>query len=154
MPVGFPPGEEDSGMDFREARRFMERYHRGVVTTYQANGAAHSSIVVCGVYKDHATFVSVHGKSKKVKNLRHNPQCTILVVDENWRGWISVEGKAQLFDYTNTDTEVIRIMLREAYRACGDEDHPDWEVYDQAMVKQEGTVVLVAPERIYGQIRE
>ena len=98
--------------------------------------------------------MSVHGKSKKVKNLRHNPQCTILAVDGNWRGWISVEGKAQLFDYTNTDTEVIRIMLREAYRACGDEDHPDWEVYDQAMVKQEGTVVLVAPERIYGQIRE
>ena len=64
-----------------------------------------------------------------------------------------MEGNAQLFDYKNTDAEKVRIMLREVYRACSDRDHPDWEEYDQAMVKQEGTVVLVPPERVYGQIR-
>ena len=141
-------------MDFEQARPFMERHHWGIVTTHQSNGAAHSSIVVCGAYQGSAAFVSVHGKSKKVRNLQRDPRCTILTVAKDWRSWVSVEGNAQLFDYNNTDAEKVRIMLREVYRACGDQDHPDWEEYDQAMVKQEGTVVLVPPERVYGQIRE
>ena len=141
-------------MDFEQARPFMERNHRGIVTTRQSNGAAHSSIVVCGAYQGNAAFVSVYAKSKKIRNLQRDPRCTILAVAKDWRSWVSVEGNAQLFDYKNTDAEKVRIMLREVYRACGDRDHPDWEEYDQAMVKQKGTVVLVPPERVYGQIRE
>ena len=38
-------------MDFEEARPFMETNHRGVITTYQRNGAMHTSIVVCGAYQ-------------------------------------------------------------------------------------------------------
>lgn len=140
-------------MDFEQARPFMERNHRGIVTTRQPNGAAHSSIVVCGAYQGNAAFVSVYAKSKKIRNLQRDPRCTILAVAKDWRSWVSVEGNAQLFDYKNTDAEKVRIMLREVYRACSDRDHPDWEEYDQAMVKQEGTVVLVPPERVYGQIR-
>jgi len=59
-----------------------------------------------------------------------------------------------LFGYDNTDAEEVRKLLREVYRACGDQDHPDWEEFDQAMRDQEGVVVLVRPDRVYGQVRE
>ena len=48
-------------MDFEEARPFMEKNHRGVITTYQRNGAMHTSIVVCGAYQGSAAFVIVYG---------------------------------------------------------------------------------------------
>ena len=65
---------------------------------------------------------------------------------------MSVEGKARLFDYENTDKEEMRVMFREVFRACGDSDHPDWEEYDQAMVDQGAVAVLVTPERVYGRL--
>jgi len=38
-------------MEFEDVRAHFENNHRGVITTFQANGAGHSSIVVCGAYR-------------------------------------------------------------------------------------------------------
>ena len=139
-------------MEFEEARPFMETNHRGVITTVQRNGAMQNSIVVCGAYQGNAAFVSVRGSSAKVRNLRRDPKCTVMAVDDNWRGCVVVEGQARLFDYRNTDQEEMRQLLRQVYRACGDKDHPDWEEYDRAMVEQDAVVVLVEPQRVYGRL--
>jgi PPOX class probable F420-dependent enzyme len=140
-------------MEFEDVRPFLQRHHRGVITTYQSDGAAHASIVVCGAYQGHAAFVIVRGSSVKARNLRRDPRCTVLAVTDDWRSWATVEGEAQLFDYGNTDAETMRRMLREVYRACGDRDHPDWEEYDQAMRAQQAVIVLVRPQRVYGLVR-
>lgn len=140
-------------MQFEDARPFLEQYHRGIVTTHQADGAAQSSIVVCGAHEGQAAFVAVYGKSKKVSNLRRDSRCTVLAVTEDWRSWVTVEGEAQLFDYTNTEQEKMRVMFRDIFRACGDRDHPDWEEYDQAMIDQQAVAVLVRPQRVYGLMR-
>ena len=140
-------------MQFEDVRPFMERHHRGVITTFQPDGSAHASIVVCGAYQGNAAFVIVRGSSVKVRNLRRDPRCTVLAVAGDWRSWATVEGETQLFDYHNTDAEEFRLMLREVYRACGDNDHPDWEEYDQAMRQQDAVVALVRPQRVYGLLR-
>lgn len=140
-------------MTFDDVRPFLERHHRGVITTFQPDGSAHDSIVVCGAYQGHAAFVIVRGNSVKVRNLRRDLRCTVLAVSADWRSWATVEGEAQLFDYRNTDAEEFRVMLRELFRACGDQDHPDWEEYDQAMRDQDAVAVLVRPQRIYGLLR-
>ena len=140
-------------MTFDDVRPFLERHHRGVITTFQSDGSAHASIVVCGAYQGHAAFVIVRGNSVKARNLRQNPRCTVLAVTEDWRSWATVEGAAQLFDYRNTDAEEFRVMLRELFRACGDKDHPDWAEYDQAMRQQDAVAVLVRPQRVYGLLR-
>ena len=140
-------------MEFEDVRPFMERHHRGVVTTHQADGATQASIVVCGAYQGQAAFVSVRGKSAKVRNLRRDPHCTVLAVTEDWRGWVAVEGEAVLLDARNTEAEELRQLLRRVFRACGDKDHPDWDEYDQAMREQDGVVVLVRPNRVYGLLR-
>lgn len=140
-------------MDFEDARPFMETNHRGVITTYQANGAMQTSIVVSGAYQGNAAFVIVWGNSAKTRNLRRDPRCTVMNVDNDWRNYTVVEGQAELKDYHNTAAEELRVLLREVFRACGDKDHPDWEEYDQAMVKQDAVVVFVKPERVYGRLR-
>ncbi len=140
-------------MEFEDVRPFLEAHHRGVIGTRRPNGATQSSIVVCGAYRDRAVFVSVRGDSAKVRNLRQDPRCTVLAVTDEWRSYAVIEGTVQLFDARNTDAEELRVMLREAYRACGDADHPDWEEYDVAMVRQDAVVVLVRPERVYGLMR-
>jgi len=140
-------------MEFEDVRSHFESNHRGVITTFQVNGAGHSSIVVCGAYQDNAAFVIVKGSSAKARNLRKDARCTVMSVADNWRTCAIVEGHATLMDYRNTDPEKMRVELREVFRACGDKDHPDWEEYDQAMVKQDAVIVLVKPERVYGKMQ-
>ena len=100
-------------MDFEQVRPFMEKNHRGVITTFQADGAAQCSVVVCGAYKGHAAFCIVRGSSKKARNLRRDPRCTVLAVTNDWRSWVTVEGEAKLYDYHNTDAEEMRLLLRD-----------------------------------------
>ena len=139
-------------MEFSDYERFVQSNHRGVITTFQRNGAAHSSIVVCGVYRDKAAFVSVYPKSAKVRNLRRDPRCTVMAVSEDWRACVAVEGEAELMDYGNTEAETMRQELRDAYRACSAHgDHPNWEEFDAAMVRQEAVIVTVTPQRVYGR---
>ena len=140
-------------MEFEDVRPHFESNHRGVITTFQGNGAGHSSIVVCGAYQGNAAFVIVWGNSAKTRNLRQDPRCTVMSVSDNWRTCAVVEGQVTLMDYQNTDQEKMRVELREVYRACGDKDHSDWEEYDQAKVKQDAVIVLVKPERVYGKLR-
>ena len=140
-------------MEFEQARSFLQNNHRAVVTTFQRNGAAQSSVVVCGAYQDYMALVSVRGTSAKVRNLRRDPRCTVLCTAADWRSYVVVEGQAKLMDYRNTDPEEMRVKLREVFRACGDSDHSDWEEYDRAMKEQDGVIVLVTPERVYGQLR-
>lgn len=140
-------------MQFADIEPFLRRHHRCVITTYRPNGAMHASVVVGGAYQGHAAFVIVRGTSVKARHLRRDPRCTMLAVTEDWRSWASVEGQVQLFDARNTEAEKLRVMLRELFRACGDKEHPDWEEYDRAMVAQDAVIVLIRPERVYGQIR-
>lgn len=140
-------------MNIRDVAPFLEKNHRGVICTKQSNGATHSSIVVCGHYQGNAAFVSVYPKSQKVKNLRRNPDCTVLSVTEDWRSYAVIEGAANLYDHTNTEAETLRIMLREVYMACSDTPHPNWEEYDEAMIKQDAVIVLVHPHKVYGLLR-
>ena len=141
-------------MDFQDYENFVNNNHRGVITTYRRNGAGHTSIVVCGAYKGKAAYVIVYGNSVKVRNLQNDNRCTVMAVSEDWRSCVNVEGTSELMDYRNTDPETMRVELREVFRACSAHgDHPDWEEYDEAMVKQDGIIVLVEPERIYGRVR-
>ena len=140
-------------MDFNDVVPFFETHKRGVIATRRPNGATHSSIVVCGAYEGNAAFVSVYPRSQKIRNLRRDPNCTVLSVRDDWREWVSVEGQATLINYNNTDAEEMRVLLRKVYMACSHTEHPDWEEYDQAMIDQEAVIVLVKPERVYGLVR-
>jgi len=66
---------------------------------------------------------------------------------------VVVEGLVSLTDYGNTDKEIMRTQLREAYMSCSDTPHPNWDEYDKAMVRQEAVIVIIAPTRMYGLLR-
>jgi PPOX class probable F420-dependent enzyme len=140
-------------MEFEQAKPFLANNHRAVVNTLGAGGGIQSSIVVCGAYDDYMAFVSVRGRSAKIRNLRQNPRCTVVATSADWRNYVVVEGEARLFDSTNTPAEELRQKLREVFKVCGDGTHSDWDEYDRAMRQQEAVVVLVTTERVYGLLR-
>ena len=131
-----------------DVRSFMESQHMGVVTTFRKNGAAQMSILASGYYDGSAVFV-VRGNTAKLANLRRDPRCTVLTVRPEWSEYAVVEGQAEIHSWDNTDPEELRLLLRDAYRACGGE-HPDWDEYDRVMKEEERAVVMVRPNHAYG----
>lgn len=140
-------------MEFSEAVPFLAANHRAVISTQQPDGGIQNSIVVAGSYQGQMGFVSVQGKTAKVRNLRRDPKCTVLTVTSDWRSYVIVEGKATLYDSGNTDAEELRMLRRAVYSACGGGEHPDWDEYDQVMADQDAVVVLTSPDKVYGMIR-
>ena len=138
-------------MEFKEALPFLGEHHRVVVTTFRHSGAAQMSIVRGGPYQGSMAFTA-RGATAKVSNLRHDPRCTVLAVTDNWRSYVTVEGKATIHGWDDTDPGTLRVMLRAVYAAAGGQ-HPDLDEYDRVMKEEQRAVVLVSPERVYGLIR-
>ena len=86
----------------------------------------------------------------KLKNLRRDPRCTLLVSRESWWGFVVLQGKARIMSADNTDAEEFRLAMRDAYRTCSGSEHPNWDEYDQAMRDDRRSIIVVVPEHIYG----
>ncbi len=130
-------------------KEFLSQTHRGVLTTFRRDGGAQMSIVTCGPYRDGVAFTTTADRAKLL-NLRRNPRCSLLVSQEDWRGYVVLEGQAEIVSTANATPEEYRQTLRDVYRTASGEEHPDWEEYDQAMLEQRRSAVIVIPDRVYG----
>ena len=130
-------------------KEFLGQTHRGVLTTFRRDGGAQMSIVSCGPYRDGVAFTTTADRAKLL-NLRRNPRCSLLVSQEDWWGYVVLEGQAEIVSTTNATPEEYRQTLRDVYRTASGEEHPNWEEYDQAMLDQRRSAVIVIPDRVYG----
>lgn len=132
-----------------KVRRFASENHQGVLATFRRNGAAQLSVLTCGPYREGVAFTTTADRAK-LANLKRSPRCSLMLSRSDWRGYVVLEGRAQVLSSENTDPEELRLGLREVYRAAAGKEHPDWEEYDQAMRQQRRSVVIVVPEHLYG----
>ena len=130
-------------------RAFVAETRRGVLTTFRRGGAAQMSIVTCGPYREGVAFTTT-ARRAKLLNLRRDPSCSLLVSQEDWRGYVVLEGRAELLSPDTTDAVELQEALRDVYRTASGTEHPNWPEYDAAMLEQRRSAVIVVPEHIYG----
>ena len=130
-------------------KRFVAENRRGVLTTFRRDGSAQMSIITCGPLQDGVAFSTTEDRAK-LRNLRRNPRCSLLVAREDWSAYVVLQGQAQLLSADNTEADELRLALREVYRTAAATEHPDWEEYDRAMVEQRRSAVIVVAEQVYG----
>lgn len=121
---------------------FLRPRHHGLLITRRADGGPQASPVTCGVDTQGRIVVSTYPQRAKAKNARRDPNVAVVVLSEDFGdAWVQVDGTAELIDATE-DTE----PLVEYYRCIAGE-HPDWDEYRQAMVKQGKTLIRITPRR-------
>ena len=128
---------------------FAKTTHRGVLSTFRRDGSVQMSIISCGPFPEGIGFTVTEDRVK-LKNLRRDPRCTLLVSRESWWGFVVLQGRAEIMSSDNTEPEEFRMALRDAYRAASGSDHPNWEEYDQAMRDDRRSIIVVVPDHIYG----
>ena len=82
-------------------KAFVAETNRGVLTTFRRDGAAQMSIITCGPYKDGVAFTTT-AKRAKLLNLQRDSRCSLLISNENWWGFVVLEGRAQIISAANT----------------------------------------------------
>jgi len=131
-----------------QAKAFIAEHHKAVLNTFRKNGMAQLSVIVVGPFEDGAAFTTTADRAK-LPNLKRDPRCSLLVSQDSWWGFLVLEGKARVMSSDNTDPETLKMALRDIYRSIAGE-HPNWSEYDQAMVDEKRSAVVVVPDHIYG----
>lgn len=122
-----------------ETLAFARTHHHAVLVTRRAGGGLQTSPVVCGVGDDGTVHISVTDDRAKTRNLRRDPRATLCVfTDEFFGQWVQVEADATIIDLPDAMP-----LLKTLYRQVSGEDHPDWNEYEDAMVRDRRCIISI-----------
>jgi len=125
-----------------EAIQAIRSQHRAVLATTRADGGVQMSPVAVGVDDDGTLLVSSRETAMKVKNLRRRPRAAVCVISDNFYGpWLQAEGDARIESLPGAMDALVRY-----YRSTVGE-HPDWNEYREAMVKEQRVVIRIPVDR-------
>lgn len=131
-------------MDLSAALEFIGHHDRTVLATRRRDGSPQMSPVNFGVLDGHIV-ISSRAMLAKVRNLERDPTASVLVFTEGFFGpWVQVDGRAEI-----VRQPAALDLLVEVYRTIAGE-HPDWDEYREAMVRDDRVVIRIAPERASG----
>jgi PPOX class probable F420-dependent enzyme len=129
-------------VDLEALLDFVRPRHQWIFVTLRADGRPQTSPVTGGVTDDGRLVVATYPQRDKVHNLARDPRATICVMSDHFGGaWVQVDGRA-----TVTGVPEALDGMVEYYRAVSGE-HPDWDEYREAMVRQGKCLISIEIER-------
>ena len=129
-------------MDTGRAADFMRAHHRAVLATSRSDGRPQLSPVTCTVDDENRVLISTRETALKTRNLRRRPQASLCVFTDNFFGeWVQVEGDVEIIPPPDAMD-----LLVEYYRSISGE-HPDWDDYRAAMVRERRVIVRITITR-------
>ncbi|GGV49123.1 PPOX class F420-dependent enzyme [Streptomyces longisporoflavus] len=121
---------------------FVRPRHRAILLTGRSDGTPQGSPLTCGVDDSGRIVVSTYPERAKTRNAKRNPRVSIIVLSDEWNGpWVQIDGTAEVIDSPDSVEPLV-----EYFRNISGE-HPDWDEYREAMVKQGKSIIRITPER-------
>ncbi|WP_121010418.1 PPOX class F420-dependent oxidoreductase [Saccharothrix australiensis] len=125
-------------MELDRARDFIRRNPRAVLATYRPDGSPQMSPVLASVDDAGFVVVSTRETAYKVRQVRADPRVALCFMTEGFFGeWIQVEGTASVVPLPAAMEPLV-----DLYRRISGE-HPDWDDYRAAMVRERRVVLRV-----------
>lgn len=121
---------------------FLRPRHRGLLITQRSDGRPQVSPVACGVDPEGRVVVSTYPQRAKARNARRDDRVTLCVISDDWDGpYVQVDGRAEVIDLPDSVEPLVE------YFRCIAGEHPDWDEYRAAMVRQGKSLIRVTIER-------
>ena len=129
-------------VSLEELLDFVRPRHRALLLTRRSDGGPQVSGLACGVDDSGRIVVSTYPERAKTRNAKRDPRVSVVVLSDEWNGpWVQIDGTAEVVDAPDSVEPLV-----EYYRNIAGE-HPDWDEYRAAMVKQGKSIIRVTPER-------
>jgi PPOX class probable F420-dependent enzyme len=131
----------------------LAKRDQGVLVTHRADGWPQLSNVNYAWFPDEQLIrISVTDDRAKTRNLRRDRRASFHVASDDFWSYVVVDGHAELSEVAEDPDDAAVAELIGLYRAIRGE-HPDWDDYRAAMVRDRRLVVRVPAERVYGLAR-
>ena len=125
---------------------------QGVLVTLRKDGWPQLSNVGSAWYPEEQTIrVSTTADRAKTANMRRDPRVSLHVTTDDFWSYVVVDGQAELSAVAQDPHDAAVEELVELYRTIQGE-HPDWDDYRAAMVRDRRLVVRLRAERAYGSV--
>jgi PPOX class probable F420-dependent enzyme len=129
-------------VDAGRAAHFLRAHHRAVLATSRSDGMPQLSPVTCAMDDAGRVLVSTRETAIKTKNLRRRPRASLCVFTDAFFGeWVQVEGDAEVISLPDAMD-----LLVDYYRRVAGE-HPDWDDYRAAMIRERRVIVRITIAR-------
>jgi PPOX class probable F420-dependent enzyme len=129
-------------VDVATAQEFLRTNHHAVMATFRKDGRPALSPITVGVDPQGRVIVSTRETAMKVKHLRRDPRVAMTAFTDRFYGdFVQVEGTAEIVELP----EAMELLV-EYYRGISGE-HPDWDDYRAAMVRDQRVIVRFEIER-------
>jgi PPOX class probable F420-dependent enzyme len=88
-------------MDIAEAKEFLRSNHNGVLVARKKDGSLQMTLVSPVLGRDGNVIITARETTYKVKNIRRNPQISLLVFGQQFHGsnYIQIDGKAEVIPH-------------------------------------------------------
>jgi PPOX class probable F420-dependent enzyme len=121
---------------------FVRPRHRAILITTRQDGGPQASPLTCGVDDSGRIVVSTYPERAKTRNARRDPRVGVIVLSDEWSGpWVQVDGTAEVLDAP----EAVEPLVEYFRNISG--EHPDWDEYREAMVRQGKSLIRITPVR-------
>ena len=133
--------------------RLLGARGRGILATIRGDGRPQLATVdFCYDATSRVVRISTVEPSAKVTNLRRDPRASLYVASDGMSSYAVADGVADLSPVAaDIDDGTVRELI-DVFREVQGE-HPDWDDYRAAMVRDRRLVVRLRVERFYGLIR-
>jgi PPOX class probable F420-dependent enzyme len=138
-------------MELAAALPFVAERHQGVLVTLKRDGRPQLSNIAYALGPDGVVRISVTADRAKVANVRRDERASLYVGQDDFWGYAVLEGRAELAPVTTEPGDATGRELADLYRAVQG-DHPDWDDFFAAMVRDRRQVVRLHPEHAYGML--
>ncbi|WP_407690508.1 PPOX class F420-dependent oxidoreductase [Saccharopolyspora rhizosphaerae] len=120
---------------------FVRPRHKAVLVTTRSDGRPQMSPLTCGVDTAGRLVISTYPERAKTRNLRRDPQASACVLSDEFNGpWVQVDGTAEVLDMPDALEGLVE------YFRCISGEHPDWDEYREAMVRQDKSLIRITIE--------
>jgi PPOX class probable F420-dependent enzyme len=129
-------------VDIEQARAFAAANHRSVLATRRGDGRPQLSPIVHAVDDAGRIIISTREPAMKVRNLRRDPFASLCVLNDGFFGdWCQIEGPAEIVE----QPEALDVLVAYYRQISG--EHPDWDDYRAAMVRDQRVIIRITIER-------
>lgn len=125
--------------DADSAREFLRANHRAVLATTRRDGSPQLTPVTVGVDDDGYAVISTREPSMKVRNLRRTPRASLVAFTDGFFGpFVQIAGPVDIVALPEAMDGLIAV-----YRQAKGEEHPDWDEFREAMVREQRVLVRI-----------
>lgn len=88
-------------MEIAEAQEFLKHNHHGVLVARKKDGSLQMTLVSPVIGRNGKVVITARDTTFKVKNIRRNPQVSLLVYGDRFNGsnYIQVDGQAEVIPH-------------------------------------------------------